>query len=77
MIRMMMSASLLALAALPTAAAAQAVAMQPISGTRLDVVATGEANRVPDLAIISAGVVTRAQTATAERNVQPLCRRWD
>jgi uncharacterized protein YggE len=31
----------------------------------LDIVATGEVARVPDVAIISAGVVTRAQTATA------------
>jgi hypothetical protein len=56
---------LLALAALPAAAVAQPVAVQAISGTRLDVVATGEVNRVPDLAIISAGVVTRAPSATA------------
>ena len=38
---------------------------QPVSGTRLDVSATGEATRVPDVAIISAGVVTRAATAKA------------
>lgn len=46
-------------------AAAQAVVAQAISGTRLDVSATGEVSRVPDLAIISAGVVSRAPTATA------------
>jgi len=59
---------LLAAAALslPTAAAAQtAVQVQPISGTRLDISATGEVSRVPDVAIISTGVVTRAATATA------------
>ena len=36
-----------------------------ISGIRLDVVATGEVTRVPDVARISAGVVTQAPTATA------------
>lgn len=36
----------------------------PISGTRLDISATGEATRVPDIAIISAGVTTQAATAT-------------
>lgn len=69
MIRTMTMASLIALAAaVPAAGTAQqtgqAVAVQTFSGTRLDVVATGEVNRVPDVAIISAGVVTRAATAT-------------
>jgi uncharacterized protein YggE len=36
-----------------------------ISGTRLDINATGEVTRVPDLAIISAGVQTLRPTATA------------
>lgn len=45
--------------------AAVAVPVQAISGTRLDVSATGEVARVPDLAIISAGVVTRSATASA------------
>lgn len=57
-------ASLLALAAVPAAAAAQPASSPVLSGTRLDVVATGEVSRVPDVAIISAGVVTRAATAT-------------
>ena len=54
-------------AAVPSATAAQQVEVQlpPIAGTRLDVSATGETNRVPDIAIISAGVVTRAPTAAA------------
>jgi uncharacterized protein YggE len=54
-------------AAAPPAVAAQAVQapMPAIAGTRLEVSATGEATRVPDLAIISAGVVTRQTTATA------------
>ena len=51
--------------ALPAAAQAQtAVQVQPISGTRLDISATGEVTRIPDVAIISTGVVTRASTAT-------------
>lgn len=60
-------ASLLALAVSPIAAASAqpiAVPAQAISGTRLDVTATGEVNRVPDIALISAGVVTRASTAS-------------
>ena len=46
---------------------AQTVPVQvPVmTGTRLDVSATGEVTRVPDLAIISAGVQTRQPTATA------------
>ena len=56
----------LAGAALPAAVLAQGATTiaQPIAGTRLDVSATGEVSRVPDLAIISAGVVTRSATAT-------------
>lgn len=54
-------------AALPSMAAAQSAQpqMPPIVGTRLDISATGESTRVPDVAIISAGVVTRAPTAGA------------
>jgi len=39
--------------------------VQTISGTRLDVSATGEVSRVPDVAVISAGVMTRSASATA------------
>ncbi len=46
------------------ALAQQATITQAIAGTRLDVTATGEVTRVPDVAIISAGVVTRSATAT-------------
>lgn len=63
MIRTFALASVLAVA-LPAVADAQPLAVQAISGTRLDVVATGEVTRVPDVARINAGVVTRAQTAT-------------
>ena len=47
------------------AAAQQATITQTIAGTRLDISATGEVTRVPDVAVISAGVVTRSTTATA------------
>jgi uncharacterized protein YggE len=55
----------LAAMALPAAAPAQVPVVQTITGTRLDVSATGEVSRVPDIANISAGVVTRAASATA------------
>jgi uncharacterized protein YggE len=53
-------------ASLPAAAAAQQTpaVTQTIAGTRLDVSATGEVTRVPDIAIISAGVVSRSTSAT-------------
>jgi uncharacterized protein YggE len=54
---------LAALLLVPAAAAAQADA--PLHGTRLEIVATGEASRVPDVARIGAGVVTAAPTAAA------------
>jgi uncharacterized protein YggE len=47
------------------AGAQQATITQTIGGTRLDVNATGEVTRVPDVAIISAGVVSRSTTASA------------
>ncbi|MGF1550418.1 MAG: SIMPL domain-containing protein [Sphingomonadaceae bacterium] len=43
---------------------AQSIPVRPVSGTLLEVVATGEVSRVPDIAIINAGVDTRAPTAT-------------
>ena len=63
--RHLLLAALMAGAAiLPSAAAAQqATITQNIAGTRLDVNASGEVTRVPDLAIISAGVITKAATA--------------
>lgn len=58
------AACLAAAAALPAPALAQqATINQTIAGTRLDISASGEVTRVPDLAIITAGVVTRATTA--------------
>ncbi|HEX8622481.1 MAG TPA: SIMPL domain-containing protein [Allosphingosinicella sp.] len=56
----------LALSAVPAVAQPQQAAVPVLlEGTRLDVVATGEVSRVPDLARISAGVVSVAPTATA------------
>lgn len=49
-------------ATLPTAAMAE-IEGPMITGTRLDIVAQGSVSRVPDLAIISAGVVTQAADA--------------
>ena len=63
-------ASLMALmlGAAPLASAAHAqttsTITQTIAGTRLDISATGEVTRVPDLAVISAGVVARSSSAT-------------
>ena len=65
----LMTALALGTAAVPAIADAQVqtipVQVPLISGTRLDVSATGEVTRVPDLAIISAGVQTLKPTATA------------
>ena len=60
MMRSILAAALL-LAAVP--AAAQTSEVRPIGGIRLDVVASGEVTRVPDLVRINAGVVTQAPTA--------------
>jgi uncharacterized protein YggE len=52
--------------ATPAAAFAQMTVAAPvpvIQGTRLDIVAEGEVSRTPDIATISAGVVTQAGTA--------------
>ena len=53
-----------ALPAVPAAAQSTGQVTQAITGTRLDINVTGEVTRVPDLAIISAGVVSRSATAT-------------
>ena len=61
----LVAAVMLSAAALASPAAAQQSTInQTIAGTRLDVNATGEVTRVPDVAIISAGVVSRSTTAT-------------
>jgi uncharacterized protein len=63
--KFLLGALMLAAAGLPSVAAAQQSTInQTIAGTRLDINATGEATRVPDVAIISAGVVSRSATAS-------------
>jgi uncharacterized protein YggE len=62
---MLFAALVFGAAAFPSAAIAQqATINQSIAGTRLDVTATGEVTRVPDVAIISTGVVTKSATAS-------------
>lgn len=62
--RILLAALCLGTAAVPSGALAQQAAItQTIAGTRLDINAVGEVTRVPDIAIINAGVVTRAATA--------------
>jgi|KBSSwiStaDraftv2_1062776.scaffolds.fasta_scaffold62349_5 uncharacterized protein YggE len=65
--RVLFAALAFALAAVPAASWAQqaTVVAPPIAGTRLEINAVGEATRVPDIAIVNAGVVTRSATATA------------
>src|SRR5438552_4177508 len=64
--KILLAALLLGAAPLAGAANAQPTPFlaQTIAGTRLDISATGEVTRVPDVAVISAGVVTRSSTAT-------------
>ena len=63
----LLAAFLLGSAALGGTAQAQSTGQvnQTIAGTRLDLSVSGEVTRVPDLANISAGVVTKAATASA------------
>jgi uncharacterized protein YggE len=61
-----LAALMLGAATIASAAEAQqATINQTIAGTRLDINAVGEVTRVPDVAVISAGVVSRATTASA------------
>lgn len=60
----MRNALIAAAAAFPAVAGAQiASPAQIIQGTRLDITARGDVKRAPDIAIISAGVVTQARDA--------------
>lgn len=61
------AALLLGASAIATPADAQSASTitQTVAGTRLDLNATGEVAQVPDVALVSAGVVTRASTATS------------
>jgi uncharacterized protein YggE len=63
----LVAALMIGAATFPATVAAQPAQSitQSIAGTRLDVNATGEVTRVPDLAIITAGVVTRAASASS------------
>jgi len=65
--KIILTALALGAAAVPASVPAQqAVTAVPVlAGTRLDISASGEVTRVPDLAIISAGVQTLRPTATA------------
>lgn len=56
---------LIAAAAAPAAAQVQAMPVIAVTGTTLDISAEGETTRVPDVATISAGVVTQAVDAAA------------
>ena len=58
-----MKTLLLPLALLTAAPAFADVTTTPIAGTELDVSATGRSTRAPDIAAISAGVVTQALKA--------------
>ena len=64
--QLVLAAIALAAAAVPVTAHAQPAQSitQTIAGTRLDINATGEVTRVPDVAVISTGVVTRSTTAS-------------
>ena len=63
---LILAAAALGAAVIPASAPAQQAVIAPmLAGTRLDISATGEVTRVPDLAIISAGVQTLQPTATA------------
>jgi hypothetical protein len=58
--KIMIAAALLAVA---VPSAAQTGEVRQVSGTQLDVVATGQVTRVPDIVMINAGVTTQAPTA--------------
>ena len=60
-----LGSALMAAAAMAPAAANAEVTQTPIAGTRLDVTARGDVRRVPDIAVISAGVTTNAADAAS------------
>jgi uncharacterized protein YggE len=65
MMNKLIAALMVGALAVPMSATAQVTTTlaQPITGTRLDINATGEVTRIPDIATISAGVTTQAATA--------------
>lgn len=50
---------------IPGAAQAQTAPAVPLAGTELDIVAEGQSKRVPDIATVTAGVVTQGPDAAA------------
>jgi uncharacterized protein YggE len=63
--KLLIAALALGVAGLPSAAVAQQSTInQTIAGTRLDINTSGEVTRVPDVAVISAGVVSRSSMAS-------------
>ena len=60
-----LAAMLTFLMAAPAVAQREVAPIPVLNGTRLDVTATGEVSRVPDIVRITAGVSTRAPTAAA------------
>lgn len=58
-------ATLVAIAALPSSAQEMPHPPMPLDGTMLEIGAEGHSTRVPDLAVIQAGVATQAPTAAA------------
>lgn len=63
MIRLMTAAALAATFPLAATAQVAPAAASAVEGTLLDVVAEGRVNRVPDIAVIRAGVVSQGATA--------------
>jgi uncharacterized protein len=63
--RIILCAALAAFGMMPVMSEAQTPITQTITGTRLDIQARGESRQVPDVAVISAGVVTQAADAQA------------
>lgn len=61
---MLLASLALTALATPLSARAQTAVVQTVSGTRLDLSVAGAVSRVPDVAVISAGVVTRSTTAS-------------
>lgn len=60
----LISSLLAGIASTPASADPVSTIVRPSEGTQLDITATGEVSRVPDIATISAGVVTKSTTAT-------------
>lgn len=60
----LISSLLAGIASTPASADPVSAIVRPSEGTQLDITATGEVSRVPDIATISAGVVTKSTTAT-------------